>query len=340
MSAECSSSSRKRKASDEENKDDLKRQKIRSYNNIALAPTDAAIFHDPDNPSADGWPTREKPLTFDEAKTGTQVPVRVYADGIFDMFHSGHSLALKQAKTIFPNVYLIVGASSDEQTHKLKGFTVMTDEERYEALRHCRYVDEIVPGPPWIVTPEFIKEHKIDFVAHDDLPYNSAGQEDIYKFVKEAGQFAPTQRTPGISTSDLITRIVRDYDLYVQRNLARGYSRKDLNVGFIKEKELAVKERYKKIKGKSQEIITNWEDKSRDIITGFIDLFGKDNVMTDLWELGRNRLAITSQRIKEAISPSHSPTYEYEENSPSHTFGGEISDDEEWEENNKEVEKQ
>jgi len=303
MSAECSSSSRKRKASDEENKDDLKRQKIRSYNNIALAPTDAAIFHDPDNPSADEWPTREKPLTFDEAKTGTQ-------------------------------------ASSDEQTHKLKGFTVMTDEERYEALRHCRYVDEIVPGPPWIVTPEFIKEHKIDFVAHDDLPYNSAGQEDIYKFVKEAGQFAPTQRTPGISTSDLITRIVRDYDLYVQRNLARGYSRKDLNVGFIKEKELAVKERYKKIKGKSQEIITNWEDKSRDIITGFIDLFGKDNVMTDLWELGRNRLAITSQRIKEAISPSHSPTYEYEENSPSHTFGGEISDDEEWEENNKEVEKQ
>jgi len=241
------------------------------------------------------------------------VPVRVYADGIYDMFHSGHSLALKQAKTMFPNVYLIVGVANDEKTHRLKGFTVMTDEERYEALRHCRYVDEIFANSPWNATPEFIKEHKIDFVAHDDLPYNSAGQEDIYKFVKEAGQFAPTQRTTGISTSDLITRTVRDYDLYVQRNLARGYSRKDLNVGFIKEKELAVKEQYKEIKVKSQEIKTKCEDKSREIITGFVDFFGRDNIIANLWERSRNRVAITSLRIKTSISPSHSPTYEYEE---------------------------
>jgi len=47
----------------------------------------------------------------------------------------------------------------------------------------------------------------------------------------------------------------------------------------IQEKELAVKERYKKIKGKSQELITNWEDKSRDFITGFIEMFGRDNMM-------------------------------------------------------------
>ncbi|XP_028814118.1 choline-phosphate cytidylyltransferase B isoform X3 [Denticeps clupeoides] len=234
--------------------------------------TEPAIFMQ--DTSCDCRAPHEK-LTIEQAKHGTPVdrPVRVYADGIFDLFHSGHARALMQAKNLFPNSYLIVGVCSDELTHKYKGFTVMTEDERYEALRHCRYVDEVVRDAPWTLTAEFLEKHKIDFVAHDDIPYSSAGTEDVYKHIKEAGMFVPTQRTEGISTSDLITRIVRDYDVYARRNLQRGYTAKELNVSYINEKKYRLqnqvdrmKEKVRTVEEKSKHFVYRVEEKSADLI--------------------------------------------------------------------------
>lgn len=169
-------------------------------------------------------------------------PVRIYADGVFDMFHLGHMKQLEQAKKSLPNVTMVVGVPNDKLTHKYKGLTVLDEEQRYESLRHCRWVDEVIPNAPWEVTGEFLEEHEIDYVAHDDAPYAGPdGQDDVYKFVKERGQFMTTQRTDGISTSDIITRIVKDYDLYLMRNFKRGVSRKELNVSWIKKNELDIK---------------------------------------------------------------------------------------------------
>nr|XP_046216180.1 choline-phosphate cytidylyltransferase A-like isoform X1 [Oncorhynchus gorbuscha]XP_046216181.1 choline-phosphate cytidylyltransferase A-like isoform X1 [Oncorhynchus gorbuscha] len=262
-------------------------------------------------------------VSMDEAKRGTPFdrPVRVYADGIFDVFHSGHARALMQAKGLFPNTHLIVGVCSDDLTHKFKGFTVMNEDERYDAVSHCRYVDEVVRNAPWTLTPEFLSKHRIDFVAHDDIPYTSAGQDDVYKHIKEAGMFAPTQRTEGISTSDIITRIVRDYDVYVRRNLQRGYTAKELNVSFINEKKYHLQERVDKVKrkvkdveekskefvqkveNKSIDLIQKWEEKSREFIGNFLQMFGPEGALKHMLKEGKGRML-------QAISPSSSPTRE------------------------------
>lgn len=71
-------------------------------------------------------------------------------------------------------------------------------------------------------------------MAHDDAPYGSAGQDDIYKEIKQAGKFAATQRTEGISTSDIILRIIKDYDMYAMRSFERGYKPKDLKISNTK----------------------------------------------------------------------------------------------------------
>lgn len=182
-------------------------------------------------------------------------PVRVYADGIYDLFHFGHARSLEQAKKSFPNTYLLVGVCGDEVTHKFKGKTVMTEAERYESLRHCKWVDEVIPDAPWVITQEFLDKHNIDYVAHDSLPYADASGagNDVYEFVKAVGKFKETKRTEGISTSDIIMRIVKDYNQYVLRNLDRGYSRKELGVSYVKEKRLRVNRRLKTLQEKVKE---------------------------------------------------------------------------------------
>ncbi|KAG0004713.1 choline-phosphate cytidylyltransferase [Entomortierella chlamydospora] len=236
-------------------------------------------------------------------------PVRIYCDGIYDLFHFGHAKALEQAKKAFPEVYLLVGVCDDTMTHSRKGKTVMTDKERYESVRHCKWVDEVIEAAPWVVDQAFLDKHKIDYVAHDDIPYKSVDSDDVYAFVKNQGYFLPTQRTDGVSTSDLITRIVKDYDQYLRRNLERGVTAKELGIGFFKEQEVKFKKSAQDIRASIRQnwhgtkdelkneisVLRNdlrqtmnmWEDKSQEIIKDFSKLFGADSVVNKIFRRRR-----------------------------------------------------
>ena len=157
----------------------------------------------------------------------------VYADGCFDMFHFGHMRVFEQIKTLRPNIHLLVGICSDEEIMKNKGSNVMKNDERIEAVRHCIHVDEILFPAPWTPTLEFMNKQKIDFIAHDTIPYLVPDTEDCYLPMKLEGRFLPTLRTEGVSTSDLLLRILKDKQQYYARNLKKGYSRKEMNLTYM-----------------------------------------------------------------------------------------------------------
>eukprot|EP01125_Pyxidicula_operculata_P000480 TRINITY_DN10504_c0_g1_i1.p1 TRINITY_DN10504_c0_g1~~TRINITY_DN10504_c0_g1_i1.p1 ORF type:complete len:373 (+),score=74.95 TRINITY_DN10504_c0_g1_i1:29-1147(+) len=130
----------------------------------------------------------------------------VWADGCFDMMHWGHANALRQAKSC--GDYLIVGVHSDEDIKKHKGPPVMSEDERYEAVRACKWVDEVVEGAPYVTQLEWLDKHGADFCVHGDDIVTAAGGEDCYGQVKAAGRFRTVPRTEGVSTTQLVGRML------------------------------------------------------------------------------------------------------------------------------------
>jgi choline-phosphate cytidylyltransferase len=108
----------------------------------------------------------------------------------------------------------------------------MTHAERCESVRHCRWVDQVVEDAPWVIDDAFLEKYQIDYVAHDEDPYKGIDMDDVYDLLKSRGmynkiypigpdagcnfdvvpgKFIPTRRTPGVSTSELLERMVVGY---------------------------------------------------------------------------------------------------------------------------------
>lgn len=65
--------------------------------------------------------------------------VRAYIDGCYDIMHSGHFNAIRQAKSLCDE--LVVGLHTNAEIAKHKGPAVMNDEERLAMVKACKWVD-------------------------------------------------------------------------------------------------------------------------------------------------------------------------------------------------------
>jgi len=168
---------------------------------MSVAVPPGKVWLNPDEPE-DAYPMFSV-TAVPPKKPGT---IRIWVDGCFDMLHFGHTNAIRQAASL--GAELFVGCHSDEEIIRYKGPPIMHAEERYEALRACKWVTFVVENYPYVTRLKDIERFDVDFVAHgDDISVDLNGR-NSYQEIMDAGKFKVVKRTPGISTTDLVGRML------------------------------------------------------------------------------------------------------------------------------------
>ncbi|WZZ78671.1 hypothetical protein YC2023_099243 [Brassica napus] len=131
-------------------------------------------------------------------------------DGCFDMMHYGHCNALREARALGDE--LVVGVVSDEEIIANKGPPVTPLHERMIMVKSVKWVDEVIPDAPYEITEEFMKrlfdEYRIDYIIHGDDSCVLHDGTDAYALVKKAGRYKQIKRTEGVSSTDIVGRML------------------------------------------------------------------------------------------------------------------------------------
>ncbi|CAD7705239.1 unnamed protein product [Ostreobium quekettii] len=156
-----------------------------------------------------GWVAKK--LQRHASRRRKRQPIRVYLDGCFDMMHYGHANALRQAKVLGDE--LVVGLIPDSEVERCKGSKpVLCDDERYLLVDAVKWVDEVLTGVPYDLSPEFTQElftkHRIDYIVHGDDPCLLPDGTDAYAYAKKLRRFRMIKRTEGVSTTDIVGRML------------------------------------------------------------------------------------------------------------------------------------
>lgn len=103
---------------------------------------------------------------------------------------------------------LFVGVHSDESIALNKGPVVMNLNERVAAVDACKWSTASVAGAPYVTDPKVMDNYGCKYVVHGDDITTDANGNDCYQVVKDNGRFVVVKRTPNISTTDLVGRML------------------------------------------------------------------------------------------------------------------------------------
>lgn len=186
-------------------------------------------------PASGSWPVDpQEPIAIRED--------RLWVDGCFDFFHhgmapldynfasqsnidviTGHAGVLLQSRRLGSS--LLCGIHNDIDITRNKGPTVMSLPERVAAVEACRFATKAIPHAPYVTSIPWISHYGCKYVTHGDDITSDAGGEDCYRFVKKAGRMKIVPRTKGISTTDLVGRMLdgtRDHFVKSLESVVKG----------------------------------------------------------------------------------------------------------------------
>jgi len=120
---------------------------------------------------------------------------KILVDMSATLIHHGHIRLLKKASKIGK---VIVALTKDVEIKKYKGYQPeLNFRYRKEILQSIKYVDKVIPTN-FLVTDNFLKKNKIDFLVHGNDNKNVITKSKIIIF----------KRTKNISSTILRKRVV------------------------------------------------------------------------------------------------------------------------------------
>ncbi len=136
-----------------------------------------------------------------------QLQKRVYTRMVADLFHEGHVNFLLAAKAL--GTHLTVCVVSDERVVENKGkMPVMKQAERAAVVAACKYVDAVLTETPASVTPAYMQQHGFDIYTFACASEQERREKYELCSTLPAAMIHELSYTPGISTSDLLKRIL------------------------------------------------------------------------------------------------------------------------------------